>query len=500
GYNYPAAVEMTGGQLSVGENEYIYSGIYPGIIGFTQSGGTHSVSGLLYLGDGSYGGGGGYNLNGGSLYAFSEIVGYGAWGSLAQSGGVNATPGLVNALYLGYNFNDGSNGTYNLSGNGLLSEYYEYIGYGGIGSLTQSGGTNTATWLYLANYAGSSGTYNLNGGLLTTESLIQGSGAAATFNFSGGTFQAGTGFSTTVPIVLNTAGNKVFDTNGYTLTLNGAISGPGGLQKIGAGTLILSSINSYSGGTTISGGILASTGGGNTTALGTGNVTVNAGGTLRGDVWDAFGYGVGVSPALITINGGTVTTGTSGNFYVSLPNIVFNGGGTISSGAGNGGDALWGNVTTYAQGAGAATISVTNPGATTALISAGTLGLGAATTTFDVAAGSAPSQLTVSSVMKDTYTAASLVKIGAGTLILSSINSYSGGTYVEEGELIATNNGALANGSSLIVGANASAIFGGAAVPRTTAPVTAVPEPGTLVLLSVAGIAGAAATWRRRRN
>ena len=49
------------------------------------------------------------------------------------------------------------------------------------------------------------------------------------------------------------------------------MSGTGSLTKSGAGTLILSGVNSYSGGTTVSGGTLQ----GNTTSL-QGNILNNA--------------------------------------------------------------------------------------------------------------------------------------------------------------------------------------------------------------------------------
>ena len=142
-----------------------------------------------------------------------EYIGYSGTGSFTQSGGTNSVSG---SLYLGYN--SGSSGTYNLSGSGLLSAPSEYIGYSGTGSFTQSGGTNTISGsLVLGQNAGSTGTYNLNGGLLSLSGLTQGAGSA-TFNFSGGTLQAGSTFSTSVPIVLSTAEATYYDTNGNTLT------------------------------------------------------------------------------------------------------------------------------------------------------------------------------------------------------------------------------------------------------------------------------------------
>ena len=103
---------------------------------------------------------------------------------------------------------DGS-GTYTLSGSGLLTaqgnEIHRHQRNGrlhAVGRYQYRSGD-----LLLAENAGSSGTYNLNGGLLSLAGLTQGSGSA-TFNFSGGTFQALSSFSTSVPIVLGTAGSN----------------------------------------------------------------------------------------------------------------------------------------------------------------------------------------------------------------------------------------------------------------------------------------------------
>jgi autotransporter-associated beta strand protein len=103
----------------------------------------------------------------------------------------------------------------------------------------------------------------------------------------------------------------------------------------------------------------------------------------------------------------------------------------------------------------------------------------------------------------------SLNKVGSGTLTLSGTNTYLGGTTVENGTLVVTDQGAIADGTSLAVGdpsllsqfeapiVPAPAIAAGAA----TTSVTSVPEPSTLAL--VAGFLGAAAAsrcWRRRKS
>ena len=96
----------------------------------------------------------------------------------------------------------------------------------------------------------------------------------------------------------------------------------------------------------------------------------------------------------------------------------------------------------------------------------------------------------------------SLTKVGGGALVLSGANPYIGGTTVNGGTLVLASNTAIADGTSLNVGANASSLFAGAtpAVAPLAQGVAAVPEPGTLALLSVAGLVASAAVWRRRRN
>ena len=66
------------------------------------------------------------------------------------------------------------------------------------------------------------------------------------------------------------------------VTVANVISGTGSLSKNNNNVLILSALNSFSGGAAINAGKLQVTGGGGNTGLGGGNTTVNAGGTLIG--------------------------------------------------------------------------------------------------------------------------------------------------------------------------------------------------------------------------
>ncbi len=127
--------------------------------------------------------------------------------------------------------------------------------------------------------------------------------------------------------------------------------------------------------------------------------------------------------------------------------------------------------------------------------------------------GSSPSTLTISGTtspatgfsgtISDGSSTIELVKENTGTLELSGSNSYSGGTYVEGGTLIVTNAYGLADGSNLYVDTGDElSKFGtlvSAASPSVSpGSVTAVPEPGTLVLLSAVAVALCFARRRRK--
>jgi autotransporter-associated beta strand protein len=233
-------------------------------------------------------------MDGGSLSTGNQYIGDTGTGTFTQTGGKNSIYTLNgSSLYLGNK--SGSNGMYNLSDTGELSyPYCEYIGYYGAGTFNQTGGTNNVSWyLVIANFSGSNGTYNLTAGTLITDSISKGSGTAA-FNFGGGTLRARHAFSCSLPMTLTgDGGNANIDTAGNMVTLSSVLSGPGGLNKLGSGTLILNASNTYYGETDINAGTLAVNGSLNSGGLvvvnnsgilcGTGtvgNVTVNSGGHI----------------------------------------------------------------------------------------------------------------------------------------------------------------------------------------------------------------------------
>jgi len=58
--------------------------------------------------------------------------------------------------------------TLDMPNNHALSVTTEYVGYDGKGAVTQSAGTNNATYLYLGYNAGGAGTYTSTGGTLSS--------------------------------------------------------------------------------------------------------------------------------------------------------------------------------------------------------------------------------------------------------------------------------------------------------------------------------------------
>lgn len=298
---------LSGGTLSASATTVGRSGTGT----FNQTAGTHTLAGNLVVGSLS-GSSGTYNLSGtGMLSTNATTVGRNGASTFNQSGGTH-TISIV--LYLGNNVNaisPGSNGTYNLSG-GVLNTPVAVIGLNGNGTFNQSGGTFTVSNnLQLYGFSDGNGTYNLNGGTLA---LARMSGSSAgTFNLNGGTIQAladDASFLTPSTIVNVQAGGAKIDTSGFTLTqfggllhdtTPGAPATDGGLTKLGAGTLVLTSRgsgNTYRGGTTVSAGTLLVS-----SSAGPGPVSVSSGATLGGNG--------DIAGAVTVNNGGTLAPGNS---------------------------------------------------------------------------------------------------------------------------------------------------------------------------------------------
>jgi T5SS/PEP-CTERM-associated repeat protein len=159
-------------------------------------------------------------------------------GALNQSGGTTTTSASRD-LILG--FGAGSTGDYTLSGGALVINFNEYVGFSGTGTFNHTGGSHTVnasaggSLFSVGHNAGSTGTYNLSGTgtLSTATSQVIGYAGIGTFNQSGGTNTINPGHALLVGYDPGSIGN-------YTISNTGVVSIISGNQYIGragAGTL-----------------------------------------------------------------------------------------------------------------------------------------------------------------------------------------------------------------------------------------------------------------------
>ncbi len=381
--------------------------------------------------------------------------------------------------------------------------------------------TGSTTSIYAGTLTDGSNVLSLTISGQGTEVLTGSSFYTGGTTISGGTLQLGDGTSGHDGSILgNVTNNSALVYNLFgSQTYSGAISGSGTVSKTGGGLLQLAGGNSYGGGTTVSGGTLQLA---NNSALGTAAGPLS----ITGATLDLNGNSptvstlTGDSGALITNSGGGAVTLTLGPLIATTTY-----GGRLQDGAGtlslvvNGSGSLWLTGTNAYSGGttvSGGTLAITNA----ASLGSGSLAIGPAT--LEVAGNFADGRnisLTdpATTVQVDSSFVycnsgslsgtGGLTLSGPGTLVLAGTSSYFGGTDLEFGTLIVGNSGALPAGSSLTVGAGSTFIFdpngpaGSAMAAASPAgAVEAVPEPGSLALLSVAGIVTAAAAWRRRWN
>ena len=229
--------------------------------------------------------------------------------------------------------------------------------------------------------------------------LIDGSATySGTTTINGGTIQLGDGTNTGSLLgtgdVITAAGTHIVVEPGIAAAgeIGGNISGPADLTQNGPGTFILLGANTYSGGTTINGGILQLGNGGTTGSL-TGNVT--DGGTFAIDRSNTYTYGGVISGGGSFIQVGTGTT-------------------------------IFTNANTYGGGTAilAGTLQIGNGGATGSII------------------GNVADAGTFAIDLSNTYTFAgnisgpgSFQQLGTGTTVFTGANSYGGTTTVVSGTL-----------------------------------------------------------------
>ncbi len=318
------------------------------------------------------------------------------------------------------------------------------------------------------------GDFKLNG--LSVTNVGPATGVAPTLTLSGNRLEFISNAAVTPTLTLNTTGvvkpvvsvgNNILLTNDLAVvaathaSFGGVISGAGNLSKSGVGVVTLSNlVNTYTGTTTISAGAL-DVGTMSNGSLGAGGLLLG-GGVLQGN--GLFTRNFNTSNLNSAANG--EIAGASGGFAARGAPLTVNFGGASAQVTISGPSFRLGSGFTLGSATADNKVTVENP-----------IALNGAVRTITVNTGLGGDSAEFSGVLSGA-TPAGIDKKGAGLLLLSAANTYTGNTVVSAGMLVISNANAL--GSAVTGATNTTSVTSGASLQLTGGITTDPVEPLTI--------------------
>lgn len=445
--------------LGTGETVALTAGGFVGSDGTTNVN-TASVTLAGNSAVNSIGGGGTVGLGGYTLTVASGVIIAGT----ATTIGSTANDGFLVLGGEGHFFAENARGlTINSSISGTNGLTINLDDYNGTSASCTLAGTNTFSGVTTVEGNNAGMALNVNNALALQNSTLNYNNYGAKVNFGGsqthyvfGGLEGAQNLAVTVPLTLGSDGDSTI--------YSGVLSGVGSLIKTGTGSFTLAAANTFSGGTTVSNGVLNINNGGSSSAnsaIGTGALTI-AGGTID----NTSGSPVTLSPnnaqnwnGNFTFNGssslnlGTGLVALGGNEQITVNSNILTDGGVISGS----GDSL----TKNGNGELLLTAAETYSGNTT--ISAGTFALsggGSLASSPDIFVGNGAT-FDVSGTSSIFTLGASQSLYGAGTNNGSVFTSSGSQIYADDGSSYATNT--FRNNLTLVSGATANFQLGAAA-------------------------------------
>jgi autotransporter-associated beta strand protein len=313
--------------------------------------------------------------------------------------------------------------------NNDASHPYTFTGSNNIagGSFLTKSGAGTLTLALANSYSGGT---TLNAGAL---SFANGAlGTAGNITLNGGTLQWNGSNTQDISsqLVMANSTTATLDTQGNSVAFANAFGGgsSGSLVKVGSGGLTFAAQNTYTGGTTVSGGTLTLTAGGNGVGDILGTLTINPGGTVICGAHDVFGYNSAATTlTTLNINGGLLDKAVNTNVNETLTGVTVNMTGGTWAGTGGYFDLFYNG---YGDSNDSVNVLASNK---TAFITA-QLNLRSVSPVFTVASGTTPSgiDLLVSGPLTGPN---GFTKDGAGVMLLTKNSTYSGATTISGGTL-----------------------------------------------------------------